>query len=598
MGTELMARAGSARGGPLEELNLTHLALVRGVHLDYIRAGAEIIQTNTFAANTARLGAAGLAERADEINRKAVAVAHEARRLTGQDIWIAGSMGPLGRDGLTIGALDSAASQNAFAQQAAALIEAGVDLIMLETFTSLSEMKLAIQAVRSVASIPIVAQMTFTDDGVTPMGESPEEVAVVLDNLRLAAIGGNCSVGPEQLLQVIERMAISATTPLSSQPNAGLPTYVDGKLAYTADPAYTAERARRAAEAGAVLLGGCCGTTPGHIAAIRDNIRGVRPPRGAQRAPAVPKAPVAPSPPAPTARRHASALAERLARKQFVATMEVDPPRGFDISETVDKIRGMAGHLHAVNVADSPRAQGRMSALAMCSLIQSRLGIETVMHMAIRNRNMVALHSDLLGAHALGVRNIFTVMGDVPVKGDYPQATAVSDITTSGLIKLIAGFNRGVDANERPIDQPTSFVIGCALNLNAPDLDQELRVLERKVRAGAHFILTQPVFDAEVVERVANRLGGFPLPLLLGVLPLRTMRHATFLHHEVPGIRIPDAVFKRMEESKDAAATGIAISKELLLGARPHIAGAYFMPPFHRYQVVGETLDGLRLDTP
>ena len=285
-----------------------------------------------------------------------------------------------------------------------------------------------------------------------------------------------------------------------------------------------------------------------------------------------------------------------MADGQFVVTAELSPPRGFDITATLEKLRPIAGLLTAVNVSDSPRAQGRMSALATCSLIQSRLGVETIMHLAIRHRNLLALHSDLLGAHALGVRNVFTVMGDVPQTGDYPNATAIADVTASGLIKLISSFNEGVDAGGRPIDEPTSFLVGAALNLTARDLDTELRVLERKVEAGARFLLTQPVYDPEIVERVASRIGGFPVPVLLGVLPLRSVRHARFLHNEVPGITVPDHVMQRMEDAGDAAAAeGIAISKELLTAVRRRIAGAYFMPPFERYQVVAETLADLDL---
>ena len=396
--------------------------------------------------------------------------------------------------------------------------------------------------------------------------------------------------GPEAFLQVIERMARVATVPLVAQPNAGFPAYVGGKLTYSAGPAYVAERARRMAETGAVLLGGCCGTTPEHTAAIRDALKGAATPK-ARRGTAAKRSPRPTPPPSPAPTE--TGLGERLRQGKFVVTMEVDPPRGFDISTILDKLRGVAGSVHVVNIADSPRAQGRMSALAACGLVQGRMGLETVMHMAIRHRNLLALHSDLLGAHALGVRNVFAVMGDVPHTGDYPQATAVSDVTTSGLIGLIAGFNRGVDANDRPIDQPTSFLIGCALNLTAPDMDRELRVLERKVKAGAHFLLTQPVYDPEVVERVAQRLGGFPVPLLLGVLPLRTLRHAQFLHHEVPGITIPPEVFERLERASDPAGEGLAISQELLQAIHGRVAGAYFIPPFERYQIVAETLAGV-----
>jgi homocysteine S-methyltransferase len=598
MGTQLLARSLSAAA--LEELCLTNPDVVRDVHLEYIGAGSELILTNTFGANALRLGRAGLAPRMEEINRRGVAIAQDARRLTGQDIWVAGSIGSATRDVLAMGALGSASAQNAIAEQAAILADAGVDLLVVETFASLADVEQAVRAIKSVTSLPVIAELTFNEDALTPAGNTPEEIVAVLEGLEVVAIGANCSVGPEPVLRVIERMAQVAHIPLVAQPNAGYPQYVDGKLTYEARPAYVGERARALIEAGAVMVGGCCGTTGEHIAAVRDAIRGAwprqrgaSPSRGhAAAAPASPGPKPAPSLPKP----QETEIAARFRKREFIVTVELDPPRGFDISSTLDKLRAIMPHIHAVNVADNPRAQGRMSALAASSLIQSRLGVETILHMATRHRNLLALHSDLLGAHALGVRNVFTVMGDVPVTGDYPQATAVADITTSGLIGLIAGFNNGVDANGKPIDQPTSFFIGAALNLMATDLDRELSVLNRKVAAGANFLLSQPVYDPEVVERVAQRLGGFPVPLLMGVLPLRTLRHAQFLHNEVPGISIPPHVFKRLERADEGAGNeGIAIVQELLNAVHGRVAGAYFIPPFGRYEVVAETMKGVAI---
>ncbi len=598
MGTQLLTR--SLPAAALEELSLTHPDAVRDVHLAYIAAGSEMILTNTFGANALRLGRAGLASQTEEINRQAVAIAQDARRLTGQDIWVAGSIGPATRDVLALGALESASAQNAIAEQAAVLADAGVDLIVVETFTSLADVEQAVRAVKSVTNLPVIAELTFNEDALTPAGNTPEDIVAALEGLGIVAIGANCSVGPEPVLRVIERMAQVAHIPLVAQPNAGYPQYLDGKLTYEARPEYVADRARALVEAGAVVIGGCCGTTGEHIAAVRDALRGAWPVQGRAR---LTPGRAEPSPPSPrhdavpaSAKQEETNVAARFRKREFVVTVELDPPRGFDISGTLDKLRGIMPYIHAVNVADNPRAQGRMSALATASLIQSRLGVETILHMAIRHRNLLALHSDLLGAHGLGVRNVFTVMGDVPVTGDYPQATAVSDITTSGLIRLIAGFNNGADGNGKPIDQPTSFFIGAALNLMAADLDRELEVLNRKVAAGANFLLSQPVYDPEVVERVAQRLGGFPRPLLLGVLPLRTLRHAQFLHNEVPGITIPPQVFERLERAGEyAGREGIALAQELLTAVHSRVAGAYFIPPFERYQVVTETLAGVSI---
>ncbi len=590
MGTQLYEHGLTA--GPLEMANVANPDVVRSIHLDYLQAGCELIETNTFGANASKLGLYGIADRVHEINRQGVLLARKAARLHGQQVWIGGAMGPLVPDTRAADLLGAASTQNVFAEQAMALTEAGADLIILETFTSLIHLGIAIDAVKSVSNLPIIAQMTFTEDGLTPDGDSAIEVASALSEKRVLAAGANCSVGPALLRTVIEQMTAVTDLPLIAQPNAGLPAYVDGRLEYAAAPAYFADVFREIAASGAAILGGCCGTTPDHIAAVRNAIRGVT----SRRVHPVPQVASTTDPKSEQVTAPATGLSEKIARGEFVVTVELSPPRGFDISATLDKLRGIAGQIDAVNVADSPRAQGRMSALATGTLIQQRLGVEAIMHMAIRHRNLLALHSDLLGAHALGVRNVFTVMGDVPLTGDYPQATAVGDVTASGLIRLMSGFNKGVDANDRELDAPTSFCIGAALNFNAPDIDRELRVLERKMQAGADFLLTQPVYTPEDVDKVWSLLGGFPRPVIMGVLPLRNVRHARFLHNEVPGIVIPDSVMNRIEEAGDeAAAEGIAISRELLSAVAGRISGAYFMPPFDRLTIVPETLRGLSI---
>jgi methionine synthase I (cobalamin-dependent)/5,10-methylenetetrahydrofolate reductase len=595
MGTQLYARGGHLFDQSLDAVNLTEPDLVKSIHLAYLSNGSELIATNTFGANSVRLAAYGMADRMEEINRAGVVIAHEARRLTGQNLWIAGTIGPAGRAGHGFGPLMTASAYDAFYEQAKVLADAGVDLVVFETFGDIPELEEAIKAVQSATDLPVVAQMTFAEEGRTLGGESPEAVVAAMERLNVTALGANCSVGPASLLQVVERMAAVAHTPLIAQPNAGLPTYRDGRLVYVSSPEYMAGQSRLMIEAGVALIGGCCGTTPEHLAAVRDAAKNVRPQVrtvSSQTVTAPTPEQAAPSWPVPPSKP--TGLAQRLQRGEFVVTVEVDPPRGFDISTTLERLRGIAGSLHAINVADSPRAQGRMSALATASLIQSKLGIETIMHMAIRHRNLVALHSDLLGAHALGVRNMFVVMGDVPVTGDYPNATAVTDVTAAGLVELISKFNSGVDNAGRAIDQPTSFVIGAAFNFSAANMDRELRVLDRKVKAGANFLLTQPVYDPEQVEKVWQRIGGFPAPVIMGVLPLRSERHAQFLHNEVPGIIVPDQAFQRIgAKGADPAAEGIALSQELINAVHQHIAGVYFIPPFGRYQVVEETMSGV-----
>ena len=416
----------------------------------------------------------------------------------------------------------------------------------------------------------------------TPSGDTPAEVVKALEAVDVQVIGSNCSVGSEPMLRVLEEMSKVADTPLSAQPNAGFPAYQDGRFIYRASPEYVAQYARRMVEAGATIVGGCCGTSPQHIAAVRSALQGIASTR--TRAPIGPtprrshRPVAAPSDVGPTA------LARKLGRK-FVVTVEVDPPKGFDVSPTLEALSVLrdSGKVDAINVPDNPRAQSRMSALAMASLIQTRLGMETVMHLALRHRNLVALHSELLGAHALGVRNLFVVKGDVPRTGDHPDATSISDISASGAISLIKAFNSGVDLASGPTEQATSFNVGGAFNMGAKDMDRELRALDRKLEAGADFILTQPVYTADLVEQTRQRLGGFSTQLLIGILPLRNHRHTEFLHNEVPGMVIPEEIRERMRTAGDAAAElGIELCQDLLRDVQGIVAGAYFMPPFCR----------------
>ena len=595
MGTELHRRGDHPFDGCFEQLNLIEPDLVRQIHLDYIEAGAELIETNTYGANQIRLEQHGLAHAVQEINQRAVELAQEAQRLTGQRVWIAGAVGPLGKPLAPMGPISHSQARAAFQEQAQALVEAGVDLLILETFPSLAEIREAIAAAQSVSDTPIIAQLTFTQEGHTPAGDTPEEVVEALTPLGLAAIGANCSVGSEPMLRVIEEMASRSTTPLSALPNAGFPTYVEGRFVYLSSPSYMAGYAARMLDAGGAIIGGCCGTTPEHIAAMREALRQPR----AKRKDGEPQGRVR------TTRRSRQAtslppaeptnLAKKLG-KRFVVTVEVHPPRGFDVSSSLVELRKLLSlvNVDAFNTTDSPLAQGRMNSLAMSTLIQTRLGVEAILHMATRYRNLLALHSDLLGAHGLGVRNVFVFMGDPPSIGDYPQSISFSDVTSSGLIRLIHQANAGMDLFGRPIEQPTSFLVGCALNMEAPDMDAEFRSLERKVAAGAHFILTQAVFDPEAVERCYQRLGGFPLPVIMGVLPMRSVRHAEFLHNEVPGMVIPEGVRLRMREAKSRGPkTGVALAQELLQAVHTKIAGAYFIPAFGHYETVADVLAGL-----
>ena len=592
MGTELIRLANVTADTWLEGLNLTAPELVKQVHLDYLKAGAELIETNTYGANRVRLGSYGQADSVKKINSKAVQIAREAERLTGQQVWIAGAVGPLGKGIEPLGPITVDDARGAFAEQIKALADAGVDVLLLETFPSLAEIQLAVTVAGQVTDLPVVAQLTFTEEGRTLAGDSPEEVAKALADYNLTAIGANCSVGSQPMLDVVEAMAQVTDTRLSALPNAGFPTGVDGRLFYLSSPAYMADYAGQILDAGASIIGGCCGTTPEHIAAIRSVMRERRVQTrktGAEVKIIETRSEYAPAPPPPTE------LSQKLG-KQFVVTVEVHPPRGFDVSTTLTSLRNLLGmvNVDAFNCTDIPLAQGRMSALAMSSLVQTRLGTESIMHIATRYRNLLALQSDLLGAHALGVRNIFVFMGDPPQMGDYPQAVSFSDITSSGLIHMISQANKGLDTAGRPIEQSTSFLVGCALNLEAEDMDKEQASLERKIAAGADFILTQAVFRPEAVEKWRQRLGGFPKPLILGVLPLRSYRHAEFLHNEVPGIVIPTERQLRMKEAgKEGGEMGIVLAQELLKEVHSSIAGVYFVPSFGRYEVAAQVLHGL-----
>ena len=600
MGTELHRRGNLPIDVCFEHLNLTQPDLVRQVHLAYVEAGAELIETNTYGANRIRLEQHGIDDDVVEINRSGVALAREAQQLTGQRVWIAGALGPLGKHLTPLGLISPSQAQAVFREQAQALVEAGVDLLILETIPSLAEMQEAVAATKSVGDVPIIAQLTFTQEGQTPAGDSPEDVLEALAPLGLAAIGANCSVGSEPMLRVLEKMSPHATTPLSALPNAGFPAQVDGRLVYLSSPGYMARYADLMLHAGATIIGGCCGTTPEHIAAMREVLRhyrvkdkGRRHYASTRAAPAGPRAAPAP-PPEPTA------LAHKVG-KQFVITVEVHPPRGFDVSGTLLELRKLLGmvNVDAFNATDSPLAQGRMSALAMSTLIQTRLGVEAILHMATRYRNLLALHSDLLGAHGLGVRNVFVFMGDPPSIGDYPMAVSLSDVTSSGLVRLLHQANAGQDLSGRIMEQPTSFFVGCALNMEASDMDREFQSLERKLAAGANFILTQAVFDPEAVERCHQRLGGFPLPVIMGLLPLRSIRHAEFLHNEVPGMMVPEWVRQRMREAgRRGHEVGVALAQELLQAVYPKIAGAYIIPSFGRYDTVADILTGLPGLTP
>lgn len=587
MGTMLYAR-GVPFDKCFDELNLSRPDLVKGIHQDYIASGAELIETNTFGANRFKLGAANLAAKVAEINRAGANVAREAAVASKRQVFVAGSMGPIGRPMAPLGTVQPAEVREAFAEQAAVLVEGGADVLILETFTDLNELVEAVQGVQSATAVPLIGQMTFTQEGRTLLGHSPQEIATTLERLDVEVIGANCSVGSQGIVEVMEQMAAAVSHAwLSAMPNAGFPAYVGGRYMYFSTPAYMAEHARQLVALGVRIVGGCCGTTPEHIAAMRDALkkpvleaavsmtvspeRAVRP--VAEREPAA--RPETPSP-----------LAKKLG-KVFVITVEVHPPRGVHDRKELEACRKLREvGVDAIDVADNPMARLRMSPWAMCARIQSEVGLETVLHFTTRDRNLIRLQSDLLAVHALGVRNVLVLRGDPPQMGDYPNATAISDVKPSGLVRLIKEFNKGRDVAGNPIGAPTAFTVGVALNLSAPDLDNEARVLERKVAAGADFICTMPVYEPEALDRITRILGGLPLPTLIGILPLVSYRHAEFLHNELPGFVLPGWVRERMRTAANGRDDGLRMAHELLQAIRSRVAGVYLIPSFGRYDSV------------
>lgn len=585
MGTVLYAR-GVPFDRCFDELNLSAPNIVRDIHRDYIESGAELIETNTFGANRFKLSTHNLERRFAEINRAGAALAREAVQASGRPVYVAGSMGPIGRPMAPLGTVTPEEARDAFAEQAAALVEGHADIMILETFTDLAELVEAVRGVRSATNVPLIAQMTFTQEGKTLLGHEPREIVQTLEGLKVDVVGANCSVGSQGILEVMSVMAdVVTAAKLSAMPNAGFPAYLGGRYMYFSTPAYMAEHARQLVALGVRVVGGCCGTTPDHIAAIRESLaRPAAEPVATIRPiarPPEPKTEVAlPAEPTP--------LAQKLG-KSFVVTVEIDPPRGIHDRKELEGCRRLAQTgVDAVDVSDNPMARLRMSPWAMCARIQSEVGLETILHFTTRDRNLVRLQSDLLAVHALGVRNILVLRGDPPQMGDYPDATAVSDVTPSGLVRLIKEFNRGRDVAGNPIGAPTAFTVGVALNPSAPDLDKEAKVLERKIQAGADFICTMPVFEAEALDRLIRRLGGLPVPLLMGLLPLVSHRHAEFLHNELPGLSIPKAVRLRMGAAADGRDEGVRIAAELLSAVRSHVAGVYLVPSFGRYEAVIE----------
>jgi len=597
MGTMLYARGG-AIDACFDVLNLNNPALVQSVHADYVKAGADCLETNTFGANRFMLAAHGFEGRVRQINRAGVKLARDVRESSGRDVYVLGSIGPIGKYLVPLGTVSAEQAREAFREQADGLLEGGVDAFVLETFSDLTELGLAVEAVRAVTDLPVIAQVAFTDEGVTFTGVTPDAVARQLRALGVEVFGANCSVGSSVLYDVLERMLPEAAgVPLAIQPNAGLPSRIGERLIYLSSPGYMADYAGRMVEAGARMVGGCCGTTPAHIAAMREVLdRRVPTTRRAPVRPAVTRPVPAAETPGLLTVRPPTTLQRKLDAGEFVVTVELDPPRGHTVDKLVQgakllKERGVA----IVDINDGSLGRVRMSVLATALLVRDATGLDVNMHFTCRDRNLMGIQGDLLGAHALDVRNILAMTGDPPRAGDYANATAVFDVDGVGLIEILRRMNEGQDATGSSIGEPTSFYVGAALNPAAQDVPREIDRFNRKVRAGARWIQTQPVYDLAQLDRFLEVAGGSPIPVLVGILPLHSARHAEFLHNEVPGITIPEDVRRRLREAGDGALRlGIEMAQELVRTVRTRYAGAYLMPSFGRFEVVAEILDALR----
>jgi homocysteine S-methyltransferase len=617
MGSLLYAR-GITYEQCFDALNLKQPELIASIHREYISAGAEIIETNTFGANRVKLESYNLGDQVREINFRAVRLAREAREISGLPVFVAGAVGPTGRPLQAPDEHRLSELRTIFREQIGALQEGGADLVILETFSSLAELRQAVLAAREVGGLPIVAQMSFYEDGHTLSGQSAARVATVLNDLGVDVMGANCSVGPAATLDALQEMISeirqtedstkTSTRLFSAQPNAGLPTRIDNRFFYVATPDYFADYSLRFALAGVRLIGGCCGTTPRHIAAMRkalDEQYGARTMVNAGlHENVVQLQPATISNGQATIARlleeevilpqegSMTHLQEKLAAGEFVVSVELDPPKGLNPAKILEgAVLLQDAGVHYINIADSPMARVRMSCLALARLIQDHLGIETIIHFTTRDRNLMALQSELLGAHALGIRNILALSGDPLRVGDYPNTTGVWDVDSIGLIQVIRGMNEGHDAAGSSIGAKSSFHIGAALNLNMTDeqTEQEIEKYRRKIDAGADFIMTQPIYELAPLLRFLDRVGNPPIPMLLGCIPLHSSRHAEYLHNEVPGITIPEVVRTRMRAAGERGnEEGLKLAQELLTQARTLVQGVYLMPSYGRYDVVGK----------
>jgi methionine synthase / methylenetetrahydrofolate reductase(NADPH) len=591
----LLGERGVGFGHPYARANLSHPEMVTDIHVEYLRAGADVIETNTFAANRFKLETHDLEERVREVNAEGASLARKAASSvagTGDRTLVLGAIGPLGRPLAPVGPVSPERAKSVFLEQAEALLEGGADAILLETFTDLIELRLAYEAVGALGA-PVLAYKTFVEDGETLAEGLPWRAAHEISSWGADLTGANCTVGPQRMVEVIGQMA-DAAGPVAALPNPGLPQLVGGHIRFSKDVDHFAEYGIKLAEAGARLVGGCCGTTPAHVRALSVALRDFRVEgTGGRRRMSVDERTGLTEVPA----EPVSEFAERL-RTGFAVTVEVDLPRGNAIEQVVEAARRLKERgVHAIDISDGARARLRMHPVAAARIVQDEAGIEVVAHISCRDRNIIGLQADLLGAAALGVKNILAVTGDPAQIGDYPEATSVFDTDSVGLVHILSRMNRGEDLAGNPIGGPPGFLVGASFNPTAEDLDEEVGKLRRKVEAGAHAFWTQPVFEIGALENALDRIGDDGVCILLGLMPLRSARQAEFLHHEVPGIDIPKHVREKLAalSPEDAPKYGVEVAQKLLVEAQPLVGGAYIMPPASAPDLAGDVLEAISL---
>jgi methionine synthase I (cobalamin-dependent)/5,10-methylenetetrahydrofolate reductase len=593
MGTMLYSR-GVFINRCFDELNLSSPDMVKQIHQEYVKAGAEILETNTFGATRQRLAAFGVAEKLRAINHAGVKLAREAAK---EGTFVAGAVGPLGVRIEPLGPTSFAEARASFREQIDALLEAGIDLLIFETFGNLDELRQAVMAARDAAGseIPIIAQVTIDDFGHLPGGTDTETFTREMDSWPVDVIGLNCSVGPKATLETIERMVQFTTKPTSAMPNAGLPMRVEGRNIYLCSPEYMSQYARRLLWAGVKVIGGCCGTTPEHIKLIRSETRSLQP--GARSLRVTVEEPAAKAhalPPVPMAEK--SKVGAKLAAGKFVSFVEILPPRGIDASREIAGAKLCAEHgIDAINVPDGPRASARMSAQVTCQLIQQQAGIEAVLHFCCRDRNILSIQSELLGAHSVGVRNLICITGDPPRMGLYPDATAVFDVDAIGLVNIVRNLNFGLDIGGNPMGSQTALLTGVGANPGALNMDEEIRRFEWKVQAGADYVVTQPVFDLDLMEAFLKRIEHVKIPVLCGIWPLTSFRNAEFMVNELR-VPVPEPFMERMrrvDNAEKAREEGVAIAREMVARVAGMVQGVQLSAPFGRYQMAIDVAEAI-----